>query len=119
MSKWQLWTIVFHVVATKEGLDCVEVRSEETKSNGEVRDAMVVKTVMPADWVNSNSASAQMVYVHATDTSRYFVFTFQERQGNKIEVKLEKVRKVPALTEPAPPTVSKFIPMQQEDFWPA
>ena len=53
-----------------------------------------------------------MVYVHASDTSRYFVFTFQERQGNRIEVKLEKAKKVPALTEPSPPTVMKFIPMQ-------
>ena len=60
-----------------------------------------------------------MVYVHASDTSRYFVFTFQERQGNRIEVKLEKAKKVPALTEPSPPTVMKFIPMQEDDFMPA
>jgi len=112
MSKWQLWAVVFHMIATKEGLDCVEIRSEEAKRNGEVRDAMVVRANMPTDWVNFNNVSAQMVYVHASDTSRYFVFTFQERQGNRIEVKLEKAKKVPALTEPSPPTVMKFIPMQ-------
>lgn len=60
-----------------------------------------------------------MVYVHAADTSRYFIFNFQEKQGNRIEVKIEKARKVPVLTEPSPPTTSKFIPMQEEDFWPA
>ena len=90
----------------------MEIRSEEAKRNGEVRDAMVVRANMPTDWVNFNNVSAQMVYVHASDTSRYFVFTFQERQGNRIEVKLEKAKKVPALTEPSPPTVMKFIPMQ-------
>ena len=58
MSKWQRWAIVFHVVATTEGLDCVEIRSEETKNNGEVKEAMVVKSTMPADWVNTNRASA-------------------------------------------------------------
>ena len=59
-----------------------------------------------------------MVYVHAADIKRYFIFTFQEKQGNKIEVKIEKALKVPALIA-ATPTVTKFIQMQEEDFMPA
>ena len=46
------------MIATKEGLDCVEIRSEEAKRNGEVRDAMVVRANMPTDWVNFNNVSA-------------------------------------------------------------
>ena len=79
---------------------------------------MVVRTKLPADWVDANRVSAQMTYVHAADTSRFFVVSFQERQGNKIEVKIEKVKKVPSLTEPTPPTMKKFIPMQEDDFMP-
>ena len=60
-----------------------------------------------------------MTYVHASDTSRFFVFTSQERQGNRLECKLEKVKKVPSLTEPTPPTLMKFIPMGDEDLMPS
>ena len=60
-----------------------------------------------------------MVYVHAADTTRFFVMTFQERQGNKIEVKIEKAKKVPSLTEPTPPTTMKFIVMGEDDFPPS
>jgi len=63
-------------------------------------------------------ASARFTYVHASDTSRYFVVSFQEKQGNKIEVKIEKTKKVPALTEPTPPTMIKFIPMGEADLTP-
>ena len=80
---------------------------------------MIVKTAMPADWAEANRVSAQMVYVHAADTTRFFVMTFQERQGNKIEVKIEKAKKVPSLTEPSPPTIMKFIVMGEEDFPPS
>lgn len=58
MAKWQMWTIAFHVIATKEGLDCVEIRSEEAKNNEEGKEAMVVKQVLPADWVHANRVSA-------------------------------------------------------------
>lgn len=57
MSKWQHWTIVFHTIATKAGLDCVEIRSEETKAE-ERKEAMIIKTSMPGDWVRSNRVSA-------------------------------------------------------------
>jgi len=50
MSKWQYWTIAFHMIAVKEGLDCVEIRSEEQKQE-ERKEAMLVKTKMPADWI--------------------------------------------------------------------
>jgi hypothetical protein len=49
---------------------------------------MIVQSKMPSDWLQSNRVSAKMVYVHESDTSRFFIVTFQERQGNKIEVKI-------------------------------
>ena len=70
---------------------------------------MVVKTSFPNNWVNANTVNATITYVHAVDTSRFFVLTFQERQGNKIEAMIQKQKKVPALSEPAVPTVKKFI----------
>ena len=73
---------------------------------------------MPSDWIEANRVSAQMVYVHSSDTSRFFTLTFQERQGNKIEVKIEKTKKLPSLTEPTPPTLMKFIPMGDADLTP-
>lgn len=118
MSKWQLWSIAFHMIATREGLDCVEIHSEESKSE-ERKESMTVKQRLPSDWLDSNRVNAKFVYVHAIDTSRYFIFTYQERQGNKIEVKIEKTKKVPALTESTPPTVMKFIVMPEDEFEPS
>ena len=46
------------MIASKEGLDCVEIRSEEAKNNEERKEAMIVKSTLPADWVNSNRVSA-------------------------------------------------------------
>lgn len=63
---------------------------------------MLVKVKLPSDWLNSNRAVAKMTYVHASDTSRYFVFSFQEKQGNKLEVKIEKTKKVPGLMDSSP-----------------
>jgi len=57
MNKWQLWTIAFHVVATKEGLDCVEMRSEENKAE-ERKESMIAKVKLPSDWLNANRVSA-------------------------------------------------------------
>lgn len=105
------------MTAIEEGLDCVEIRSEESKAE-ERKEAMRVKTKFPADWLEANRAFAQMSYVHACDTSRFFVVSFRQLQGNRIEVKIEKVKKVPSLTESTPPTVLKFIPMGAEDLGP-
>ena len=74
MSKWQLWTLCFHIVAVKEGLDCVEIKSEETKAE-ERKEAMMVKAKLPSDWLQAARVAAQITYVHANDTSRFFVFT--------------------------------------------
>lgn len=78
MNKWQLWVLAFHIMAVKEGLDCVEMQSEEQKAE-EKKEAMLVKVKLPGDWLNSNRVVAKMTYVHARDTSRFFVFSFQER----------------------------------------
>mmetsp|Transcript_10764 Transcript_10764/g.14489 ORF Transcript_10764/g.14489 Transcript_10764/m.14489 type:complete len:147 (+) Transcript_10764:121-561(+) len=112
-----MWTLCFHLIAVKEGLDCVEIKSEESKAE-ERKEAMMIKTKLPSDWAEANRVSAQIIYVHAADTTRFFALSFQERQGNKIEVKIEKIKKVPSLTELMPPTISKFIPMGEEDLMP-
>ena len=57
MSKWQLWTICFHIVAIQSGLDCVEIRSEEAKAE-ERKEAMMVKAKLPADWLESARVNA-------------------------------------------------------------
>ena len=88
MSKWQLWTLCFHIIAIKEGLDCVAIGSEEAKSQDQKKEAMIMKTRLPPTWHEENRVAAKMTYVHASDTTRFFIFTFQERQGNRIEVKL-------------------------------
>ena len=67
LAKWQMWTLVFHIVATREGLDCVEIRSEEAKQE-ERKEAMIVKQKLPDDWINANRVNARFVYVHAADT---------------------------------------------------
>ena len=118
LSKWQMWTLCFHLVAVKEGLDCVEIKSEETKAE-ERKEAMMVRSKLPADWADANNVVAQMTYVHASDTSRFFNFSFQERQGNRIEVKLEKAKKAPGVREPMAPSISKFINMGNDDLVPS
>ena len=57
MSKWQLWTIAFHAIATKEGLDCVEIRSEENKADN-MKESMIAKLKLPCDWTQANRVSA-------------------------------------------------------------
>ena len=120
MSKWQMWTIVFHMIAVQEGLDCVEIKNGNEESKAEERkEQMVVKTSFPNNWANANTVNASITYVHAADTTRFFVLTFQERQGNKIEAEIKKQKKVPTLSEPAVPTIKKFIQMQEDDFLPS
>ena len=79
MNKWQLWVIAFHSVAVNAGLDCVEMQSEERKGDEERKEAMIAKVSLPSDWLNANRVVAKFTYVHQSDVSRYFVFSFQER----------------------------------------
>lgn len=57
-----------------------------------------------------------MTFVHKSDTARFFVVTYQEKQGNKIEVKIEKVKKVPGLIATGPPTIMKYIDMTESEL---
>jgi len=52
-----MWTLCFHIIAVKEGLDCVEIKSEETKAD-ERKEAMMIKSKLPTDWLVASRVAA-------------------------------------------------------------
>ena len=108
LSKWQIWTLLFHAQAAMLEVECCHAQSDANPMSNVASQLKGVEQ-LPDDWITSSKNGAVFKYVHAASPTMIFKVSYTEKPGGKIEVRIEKNKKSPTLMDPPAHSVPKLI----------